>query len=259
MILLPKILAMNRLLLNLSMSNIKISCLKWGSLYGPEYVNRTYGGLLKHCKEPFHFVCYTDDADGICSQIEVKDIEELRPYNTKMVFTYEKLMLIDKDEYDKNLWIDLDVLVHEDITDLITRPHNNITFIWNYWNDYERMSLFNYGRGVSCHTNSSFVAWDKGTARWLSEYTHKHWKKIEWTYKSLDKYLFYQHHRNGRINLWEDGIFSNFNKQGYQLKNSVTLFNTSHLYNNKNMKDIRHFELHESSASELWKSYSTGL
>ena len=259
MILLPKILAMNRLLLDLSMSNIKISCLKWGTLYGPEYVNRTYGGLLKHCKEPFHFVCYTDDANGICSQIEVKDIEELRPYNTKMVFTYEKLMLIDKDEYDKNLWIDLDVLVHEDITDLITRPHNNITFIWNYWNDYERMSLFNYGRGVSCHTNSSFVAWDKGTATWLSEYTHKHWKKIEWTYKSLDKYLFYQHHRNGRINLWEDGIFSNFNKQGYQLKNSVTLFNTSHLYNNKNMKDIRHFELHESSASELWKSYSTGL
>ena len=259
MTLLPKILAMSRLLLDLSMSNIKISCLKWGTLYGPEYVNRTYGGLLKHCKEPFHFVCYTDDADGICSQIEVKDIEELRPYNTKMVFTYEKLMLIDRDEYDKNLWIDLDVLVHKDITDLITRPHNNITFIWNYWNDYERMSLFNYGRGVSCHTNSSFVAWDKGTATWLSEYTHKHWKKIEWTYKSLDKYLFYQHHRNGKINLWEDGIFSNFNKQGYQLKNRVTLFNTSHLYNNKNMRDVRHYELHESSASELWKSYSTGL
>ena len=241
------------------MNNIKINCLKWGSLYGPEYVNRTYGGLLKHCKEPFHFVCYTDNADGISSQIEVKNIEELRPYNTRRVFTYEKLMLIDKEEYEKNFWIDLDVLVHKDITEIITRPHNNITFIWNYWNDYERMSLFNFGRGVSCHTNSSFVAWDKGTATWLLEYTHENWKKIEWTYKSLDKYLFYQHHRKGKIGLWEDGIFSNFNKQGYQLKNSVTLFNTSHLYNNKNMRDIKHFELHESSASELWKSYSTGL
>ena len=92
-----------------------------------------------------------------------------------------------------------------------------------------------------------------------NESFNKNWKKIEWTYKSLDKYLFYQHHRKGKIDLWEDGIFSNFNKQGYQLKNSVTLFNTSHLYNNKNMRDIKHFELHESSASELWKSYSTGL
>jgi len=28
---------------------------------------------------------------------------------------------------------------------------------------------------------------------------------------------------------------------------------------NKNMRDIKHYELHESSASELWKSYSNGL
>ena len=40
-------------------------------------------------------------------------------------------MLIDKDEYDKNIWIDLDLLVHDDMTEIITRPHNNITFIWN--------------------------------------------------------------------------------------------------------------------------------
>ena len=49
-------------------------------------------------------------------------------------------------EYDKNFWIDLDVLVHEDVTELITRKHHNITFIWNYWNDYEEISLFNYGQ-----------------------------------------------------------------------------------------------------------------
>ena len=44
---------------------------------------------------------------GLCY---VFDINELRPYDTKRVFTYEKLMLIDKDEYDKNIWIDLDLL-----------------------------------------------------------------------------------------------------------------------------------------------------
>ena len=160
---------------------IKFNCLKWGDLYGPEYVNRTYGGLLKHCAIPFHFVCYTDDSTDICKEIEIRDIQELRPYDTKKVFTYEKLMLIDKDEYDKNFWLDLDLLIHKDITDIITRPHNNITFIWNYWNDYEGLTLFNYGRCVSCHTNSSFVAWDKGTANWLLDYTHKNWDKISWT------------------------------------------------------------------------------
>ena len=85
----------------LFMNNIKINCLKWGELYGSEYVNRAYGGLLKHCNEPFHFVCYTDNPDNISKDIEVRNIQELRPYATKMVFTYEKLMLIDKDEYEK--------------------------------------------------------------------------------------------------------------------------------------------------------------
>ena len=66
----------------------------------------------------------------ICKEIEIRDIQELRPYDTKKVFTYEKLMLIDKDEYDKNFWLDLDLLIHKDITDIITRPHNNITFRW---------------------------------------------------------------------------------------------------------------------------------
>ena len=47
--------------------------------------------------------------------------------------------------------------------------------------------------------------------------------------------------------------------ENYQLKNKVTLFNTSHLYNNENMKEIKHYELHESPVQELWKSYSIGL
>ena len=49
---------------------IKINCLKWGTLYGSEYVNRTYGGLLKYCKKPFDFVCYTDNSKGISSKIK---------------------------------------------------------------------------------------------------------------------------------------------------------------------------------------------
>ena len=129
----------------------------------------------------------------------------------------------------------------------------------SYRNVSTSISLFNFGKGVSCHVNSSFVAWDKGSASWLLNYTKKNWKKIEWTYKSLDKYLFYQHYRNDRINLWEDGLFSNYNKENYELKNKVTLFNTSHLYNNKNMKEIKHYELDESPVHELWKSYSLGL
>ena len=105
------------------------------------------------------------------------------------------------------------------------------------------MSLRPYGKGSSCHVNSSFVFWDKGVASWLRDFTITWWEQIEWTYNSLDKYLFYQHARNGRLSYWGEGLFSNYNVNGQ--KGLVTLFNTSHLYTNNIKTDKKHYELHE--------------
>ena len=66
-----------------------------------------------------------------------------------------------------------------------------------------------------------FVFWDKGCATWLREYTEEHWEKIAWTYKSLDKYLFYQHARKKRLSFWGEGLFSNYNVNG--LKGTIKL------------------------------------
>jgi len=222
---------------------VHINALKWGEKYNAEYVNRLYKLLGKHLNTDFILRVWTDDTKGLTKDIEHRDIQELRPYDTDRVFTYEKLMLIDKDEAEINGWLDLDIHINEDITKLVSRPHKTITFIWNYWNDFETMSLKPYGRGSSCHVNSSFVFWDKGCATWLREYTEKNWEKIAWTYKSLDKYLFYQHARNNRLSYWGEGLFSNYNVNGQRGK--VTLFNTSHLYNNNISVNKKHYELHE--------------
>ena len=223
--------------------------LKWGEKYGPEYVNRLYGSLCAHYKKPFTLTCYTDDHRGIRDEVEVDEIRKLRPYNTDRVFTYEKLMLIER--HESGIWIDLDVLIHQDITNIFT-PYD-FTMIWNHWNDYNTRSLLWYGKGSSCHVNSSFVHWDR--AQWLPQYTHDNCKKISWTYKSLDKYLFYQHHRMDRLHYWDDDLVSNYNIQGFKLKNKITIFNTSHIKAN-NLNDIG-FELHESKRDivALWKSY----
>ena len=42
-----------------------IVCMKWGTKYGPEYVNRLYAMVRRHLRGDFHFVCLTDDAKGI--------------------------------------------------------------------------------------------------------------------------------------------------------------------------------------------------
>ena len=223
--------------------------LKWGDKYGPEYVNRLYGSLIKHYNKPFTFTCYTDNSSGIRNEIIIENIDKLRKYNTDRVFTYEKLILMDY--HESGIWIDLDVLIHKNITDL--KFEKDFIMIWNHWNPLER-SYDWYGKGSSCHVNSSFVYWNN--PKWLKDFTYDNWNKIEWTYKSLDKYMFYQHHRCGRLHYWPKNLVSNYNREGFTLKNKITIFNTSHIKAN-NLSEIG-YELHEAdqSAVELWKSYS---
>ena len=39
-----------------------ILCMKWGTKYGPEYVNRLYAMVRRHLSGDFRFVCLTDDS-----------------------------------------------------------------------------------------------------------------------------------------------------------------------------------------------------
>jgi len=229
--------------------------LKWGDKYGPEYVNRLYGSLKKHYKKPFTFTCYTDNISHLDENVKVKNIKDLKKFDTDRVFTYEKLVLMEK--HEKGIWLDLDILIHEDITELC-EDDSDFKMIWNYWNNYWERSGRWYGKGVSCHVNSSFVKFHN--PEWLIKFTNDNWKKIEWTYKSLDKYLFYQHHRNDRLKYWDKGIVSNYNREGYKLRGNISIFNTSHIYNNKGIVE-ESYELHEASEDtiKLWKSYDPKL
>lgn len=52
------------------MTVINAICLKFGTLYGPEYVNRLYRGLLRNSRAPLRMICMTDDAAGLDAAIE---------------------------------------------------------------------------------------------------------------------------------------------------------------------------------------------
>lgn len=69
------------------MSDVKqFICMKWGRLYGPEYVNRLYAMVRRHSSGPIRFVCLTDDSTGICPEVECHDCPEVaipEPYNKR--------------------------------------------------------------------------------------------------------------------------------------------------------------------------------
>ena len=52
---------------------LKIYCFKWGTKYGPEYVNRLYKSVCKNYKGSIVFTCITDDKTGLDSNINIID------------------------------------------------------------------------------------------------------------------------------------------------------------------------------------------
>ncbi|MES2959145.1 MAG: glycosyl transferase [Pseudomonadota bacterium] len=55
----------------------QVICVKWGSKYGPEYVNRLYAMVARRLSPPFRFVCLADSSFGLRSEVEFFGLPEL--------------------------------------------------------------------------------------------------------------------------------------------------------------------------------------
>lgn len=92
---------------------VNIVTLKWGTLYGPEYVNRLYRGVKRHLTIPFRFICFTEDTTDIMDGIECLDFPDF-PVNPDYEWSaWRKFSLLRDDvPFDGlSMFLDLDVLI----------------------------------------------------------------------------------------------------------------------------------------------------
>jgi hypothetical protein len=59
-------------------SEFVVTCIRWGQLYGPEYVNNLYRSAKKYTKSDFDFVCISDSQSGYDQGIKVLDLNMIR-------------------------------------------------------------------------------------------------------------------------------------------------------------------------------------
>lgn len=60
-----------------------IVCIKWGRLFGPEYVNRLYSGVRRNIDLPVRFLCMTEHPEGIHPDVEILDLPQ-EPFRKEM-------------------------------------------------------------------------------------------------------------------------------------------------------------------------------
>ncbi len=91
-----------------------VLCMKWGNMYGPEYVNRLKNGVARNLIYPHRFICFTDDAEGIDPGIEVLPLPSLGLPPAHKDLRWHKLALLGKDLNGLTgtaLFLDLDLVI----------------------------------------------------------------------------------------------------------------------------------------------------
>ena len=58
---------------------LTVLTLKYGSAYGPEYVNRLRNAIIRHSSKPLRLLCMTDDRKGIHDAVEILKLP-VEPY-----------------------------------------------------------------------------------------------------------------------------------------------------------------------------------
>lgn len=104
---------------------VNVICMKWGTKYGPEYVNRLYAMVARNLSLPFRFVCLTDDATGLNENIQTFAIPSLGLDLNGPERGWNKLVTFQERLYDlsgRALFLDLDLIITASINDFFELP-----------------------------------------------------------------------------------------------------------------------------------------
>lgn len=236
------------------MRKVKFVTLKWGTKYGPEYVNRLYNNVKNTYSGPFDFICITDDARKINNDVKTIPIEMLPHFSKEgNVFTIVKIDLFKHLPFEgPYVFLDLDVLVLRDLKPYFeTFNFSEPRFINNYWVD-RRRELETFHRG-DCFVNSSFLVWDNNQFEWLYDLYEQNQDIITTKFQTFDKFVYgcaqdnLKYHPKNIVYTYNFGAHHPDDLEPNKLRPEyyISIFNTSH---------NRGIELHDADgwARDLW-------
>ena len=180
---------------------VNILCMKWGTLYGPEYANRLYAMVARNITRPFRFVCFTDDETGLRREIVVRPLPHIDidpPYEKT---PWKKLALYEADLGDVTgtaLFLDLDLVIVGSLDRFFEFP-GAYCVIRNWTRPKDivgNTSVFRFEIGA--HTDLLERFHSRSTQHWVDK------DRIEQTF--LSRIL----HEQGQLTFWPDGWCASF-------------------------------------------------
>jgi len=145
-------------------------CLKWGTRYGADYVNRLYRGVSRNIRRPFRFVCCTDDPSGLIAGIEKVPFPDNPGIRRGWPDVLVKLMVL-QDGFagllGPTLFLDLDVAITGPLDEFFDYAPGRFCIIhnWVHWRKailgrrpaVGNSSVFRFEAGKSQYAYETFV------------------------------------------------------------------------------------------------------
>jgi len=182
---------------NFNIKNICIYCVKWGTKYNSEYVNKLYNGVKRYLIDEYYskynddvsfaFICYTDDSINITSEINVIEFP-IEVIENKWSYWWLKACIFKNNDTNKNnlcIYFDLDTVFIDSLLHLIDLPilKEEINLFLTLGAKYFRTE------GRSCGINSSIIIWYQNQYGQLYQFLLQHYSMITKYIYKFDHYL----------------------------------------------------------------------
>lgn len=171
--------------------DINIVCMKWGTKFGPQYVNRLYKMVEKKLTLKHRFICFTDDATGIDAGVEIMPLPQVI-FEDGPERGWRKLGILSSSLGDlkgQALFLDLDILILRNIDDFF-KVDGEFLIIkdWDFKNYIGNSSVFRF---------------DIGKHADVLKYFEENRFQIRKQFRNEQAYLSYAMMKKGILKYWD--------------------------------------------------------
>ncbi len=170
---------------------VNVICMKWGTKYGPEFVNKLRSMVKRHLARPHRFICFTDDGSGLTSDIEIKSLPpmDLPPDKER---GWRKLSTFNAplaDLIGPTLFLDIDVVIVGSLDCFFDHPGEFcIIHDWQKpWRITGNSSVYRFEAGAHPDILANFVA---------------NIDRIKQEVRNEQAYLTREIHAQGKLTYW---------------------------------------------------------
>ena len=158
-------------------------CVKYGTKYGADYVNKLYWGVKKHLSLPHTFSCFTEDPSGLDEEILVKPLQHKWSGWWSKVHIFDPSVYPEENASDWVFYIDLDMIITGSLDDLVQLIGNKVTSFSTLSTD--EIFCENVDNGY----NSSVMLFQKDRTKHLYEILDRYYEYLLKYLMRFDHYL----------------------------------------------------------------------